>query len=374
MKKFFVKTFGCAQNTADSERIKTFYWQKGYEESKSWQMADLVVINTCIIRESAENRAYGLINLIDKLNGKRKNKIKIIVTGCLTGLAVKDKTNKKLTYLKKRFPMVDQFLPIEKISFKIDPLRDKRKAALIPISSGCDNFCSYCIVPFSRGKEVSRPFEEIIEEARRVLESGFKEVVLVGQNVNSYGSDLVAKNLTELKPVVLKSMGKGRIQTLFPLLLEKVAKMGFEKVSFVSSNPWDFSDKLIEVIAKHKNIDRLLHLPFQAGDDEVLKNMSRGYTKKDYLNLVNKIKNKVTGVKFSTDIIIGFPGEDEKAFENTIDVCKKVGFEIAYLNKYSPRKGTVSAKLFKDEISMKEKKRRWILLNDLVNKKITEDD
>lgn len=371
MKKFFVKTFGCAQNTADSERIKTFYWQKGYEESKTWQEAEVVVINTCIIRESAENRAYGLINLIDKLNDKRKNKIKIIVTGCLTGLAVKDKTNKKLAYLKKRFPMVDQFLPIEKVSFKIDPLRDKRKAALIPISSGCDNFCSYCIVPFSRGKEISRPFEEIIDEARRVLESGFKEVVLVGQNVNSYGSDLVSNNQTDLKPVVVKSMGKGRIQTLFPLLLEKVALMGFDKVSFVSSNPWDFSDKLIEVIARYENIDRLLHLPFQAGDDEVLKNMSRGYTKKDYLDLVKKIKDKVKNVKFSTDIIIGFPGEDEKAFENTVDVCKKVGFEIAYLNKYSPRKGTVSAKVFQDEISMKEKKRRWTILNDLVNKKIT---
>ena len=164
-------------------------------------------------------------------------------------------------------------------------------------------------------------------------------------------------------------MGKKRIKSAFPKLLEEVAKKNLKKVSFISSNPWDFSDELIEVIAKYSNIDRLLHLPFQSGDDEVLKNMNRGYTKQEYLDLVEKIKSKVPGVKFSTDIIIGFPGEDEVAFQNTVDVCKKVGFDIAYLNKYSPRRGTVSAKLYKDEIPMSEKKRRWNILNDLVNKK-----
>ena len=136
----------------------------------------------------------------------------------------------------------------------------------------------------------------------------------------------------------------------------------------MSSNPWDFSDELIETIGKYENIDRLLHLPIQAGDDEVLKNMNRGYTSKEYLDLVKKIRNKVKGVKFSTDIIIGFPGEDEKAFQNTVDLCKKANFEIGYLNKYSPRKGTVSAKIYKDDIPMNEKKRRWNILNDLINK------
>jgi tRNA-2-methylthio-N6-dimethylallyladenosine synthase len=166
-------------------------------------------------------------------------------------------------------------------------------------------------------------------------------------------------------------MGKKRFKSLFPKLLEEVAKKDLEKISFVSSNPWDFSDELIETIARYKNIDRLLHLPIQAGDDEVLKNMNRGYTAAEYLDLIKKIRAKVKDVRFSTDIIIGFPGEDKKAFENTVKLCKKANFEIGYLNKYSPRKGTVSAKIYRDEIPMSEKKRRWKILDDLINKKIS---
>jgi len=184
--------------------------------------------------------------------------------------------------------------------------------------------------------------------------------MLIGQNVNSYGADLNGTSLV--------SMGKKRFKSLFPELLEKIAQKKLEKISFVSSNPWDFSDELIEVISKYKNINRLLHLPIQAGDDEVLKKMNRGYTVKEYLSLIKKIRKKVKDVTFSTDIIIGFPGEDERAFQNTVEACKKANFEIAYLNKYSPRKGTVSAKIYKDEISRKEKKRRWKILNDLINK------
>lgn len=358
--KFFIKTFGCIQNTADSERIKAFYWDKGFEEIKNWKGADIVIINTCIIRESAENRVYGLIDNIDKWNKKNKSKIKIIVTGCLAGLADKDKTGKKLRQLKKDFPAVSEFMPIEKISFDIKPLRENNDMALIPISFGCSNFCSYCIVPFARGSEKSRKMEEILKEIDEAIKAGFKKVMLIGQNVNSYGSDFGETTLV--------SMGKKRFKSLFHKLLEEVAKKDLDKISFVSSNPWDFSDELIEIIAKYKNIDRLLHLPIQAGDDEVLKNMNRGYTSKEYLDLVKKIRSKVNQVKFSTDIIIGFPGEDEKAFQNTVKLCKEVNFEIGYLNKYSPRKGTVSAKIYKDDIPMSEKKRRWNILNELINK------
>ncbi|MCL4384414.1 MiaB/RimO family radical SAM methylthiotransferase [Patescibacteria group bacterium] len=356
-KLFFIKTFGCAQNVADSERVKTFFFQKGHRETTDWKTADLVIINTCIVRESAENRAYGLINNVHKLNPKAK----IIVTGCAAGLAFEDKSGKRLRELKQRLPQVDEFLPIKKISFNIQPIRNKRKAALIPISSGCNNFCSYCIVPYSRGREVSRPMEEILQEIDKVIEQGFKEVVLVGQNVNSYGSELTKSSFV--------SMGKKRFKSLFPELLSRVAEEPLTKVSFVSSNPWDFSDELIEVIAGHENIDRLLHLPFQSGDDEILKKMNRGYTAKEYLQLVKKIKKKVKKVRFSTDIIIGFPGESEEAFKNTVKICKAVGFEIAYLNKYSPRPGTVAAKLYSDDIPRKEKKRRWLILEKLVNKK-----
>lgn len=364
-KKVFIKTFGCAQNTADSERIKAFYWQKGYKETEDWKEANLAIINTCVIRESAENRVYGLINNIHRWNKSAYAKatarqVKIVITGCLAGLA--HRNSKKLRELEKKFPMVSEFLPIEKIGLKIEPIRNKKNAALIPISFGCNNFCSYCIVPFAKGKEISRDFEEILKEIDKAIENGFKEIVLIGQNVNSYGADFAGDDN-------VVSMGKKRFKSLFPKLLAEVAKKDLEKISFISSNPWDFSDDLIETIAKNKNIDRLIHLPFQAGDDEILKKMNRGYTSKEYLDLVKKIKTKVPDIRFSTDIIIGFPTEDEKAFQNTVKICKKVGFEIAYLNKYSPRSGTVSAKLYEDEITRAEKKRRWKILNDLVNKK-----
>ncbi len=346
MSKLYLKTFGCAQNEADSERVKAFFAENGDIFVEDWKEAEKVIINSCVIRESAENRVYGLINKIKKFNPK----IEIILTGCLVPIS------------KKKIGGVDKMLPIKEISFELEPIRNKKRAALVTISSGCNNYCSYCIVPYSRGKEISRSMEEILSEVDSAIEKGFKEVVLIGQNVNSYGADLNDESIV--------NMGKKRIKSLFPKLLSQVAEKNLEKVSFVSSNPWDFSDELIETIAKYPNIDRLIHLPFQAGDDQVLKNMNRGYSKKEYLELVEKIKDKVPGVKFSTDIIIGFPGEDEAAFQNTVDVCKKVGFDIAYLNKYSPRKGTVSAKLYKDEIPMSEKKRRWNILNDLVNKKL----
>ncbi|MDD4107054.1 MAG: MiaB/RimO family radical SAM methylthiotransferase [Candidatus Shapirobacteria bacterium] len=377
--KFFVKNFGCAQNTADSERIRFYYLNNGYEEVKNWREADLVIINSCIVRESAENRVYGLINEIDKYNRSKiydlgfKNKtkkIKIIVTGCLAGLADKSKNKVKLKQLKRDFPTVSEFMPIEKISYDIKPLRKNKDLALIPISFGCSNMCSYCIVPFARGQEKSRKMEDILKEIDEVINQEYKNVMLIGQNVNSYGADFTISpnpSLTRGEDFGYVRMGKKRFKSMFHVLLEEVAKKNLEKISFVSSNPWDFSDELIGIIAKYKNIDRLIHLPFQAGDDEILKRMNRGYTFDEYLELVNKIKIKIPEVRFSTDIIIGFPGEDEKAFQKTVDLCKKVGFEIAYLNKYSPRKGTISAKIYKDDIPMKEKKRRWEILNKLIN-------
>ena len=340
-KKVYIKTFGCIQNTADSEKIKAYYWEKGGIFVDNWKEADLVVINTCIIRESAENRVYGLINEIRKHN----KKVKIIITGCLAGV-------------KNKIDRVDEVRPIFKFE-NWKPLRAKKNIALIPISFGCNNYCSYCIVPMARGKEVSRDFTIVLNEVDEAIIKGFKEIMLIGQNVNSYGS--------ELKDGGIVSMGKKRFKSMFPKLLVEVAKKKLDKVSFISSNPWDFSDELIEVIAKYPNIDRLVHLPFQSGDDEILQKMNRGYTKKEYLELVTKIKKKIADVRLSTDIIVGFPGEDEAAFQNTVDVCKKVGFEIAYINKYSPRKGTVSEKLYPNDVPMPEKKRRWKILNELIN-------
>jgi len=326
VQNFYIKTFGCAQNTADSQRIKAKYLMDGYSEVDNYKEADVVIINSCIVRESAENRVYGLVDNIRK----SKKKVKIVLTGCLAAIS-------------KSVKGIDEIMPIKDISYDIAPLRDNSEIALIPISFGCNNFCSYCIVPYARGREESRDEKEILAEVDKVIKDGYKKVLLIGQNVNSWNKDKFYK------------------------LLEKVAKKDLEKISFVSSNPWDFSDELIDVIAKYPNIDRLIHLPLQSGDDEILKKMNRRYTSKDYLDLVKKIKNKIKGVRFSTDIIIGFCGEDEKAFENTVKVCKKVKYEIAYLNKYSPRRGTVSAKLYKNDIPQSVKKERWVRLNNLIN-------
>jgi tRNA-2-methylthio-N6-dimethylallyladenosine synthase len=345
--KYFLKTFGCIQNFSDSERVRAFYNQNGEVEADSWEQADEVIINSCVIRESAENRVYGLIDEIQRYCRRRKKKILITLTGCLTGTK------------KGRITGVDKYLPIKNISYQIPPLRDRNKAALIVISTGCNNRCSYCIVPIARGAEESRKMAEIIDEAEVALKNGFKEVVLIGQNVNSYGADFHQSSTV--------SMGKLRLKSDFPKLLKNIADMDFEKVTFISSNPWDFSEELIKVISEKKNIDRLIHLPIQSGDDQILKNMNRGYTAAEYISLVKKIRKNIDGVEFSTDIIIGFPGEDEKAFENTVKLCREVGFKIAYLNKYSPRKGTVAAKLFKDDVPVAEKKRRWKILNDLIN-------
>jgi len=228
MAKVFIKTFGCVQNEADSERIKAYYWEKGDKLTDDWKEADTVVINSCVIRESAENRVYGLINKITDYKLRITNyKPKIILTGCLVPI------------VKKKITGVDEMLPIKNISFDIEPLRNNKKAAMVSISSGCDNYCSYCIVPYSRGREISRSVVEILTEIDKAIEKGFKEVVLIGQNVNSYNPSK-------------SPFDKGD----FPSLLEMVALKKLEKVSFISSNPWDFSDELIDVIAKYKNIDR----------------------------------------------------------------------------------------------------------------------
>ncbi len=350
--KFFVQTFGCIQNTADSEKVRSYFLSNGDEEVKSWKEADTVVVNTCMVRQSAENRAYGLVRNSQKL------KKKVIITGCLVGVIKKN--YRKKAEVMKNFSGVD-FWPIEKFEVDYESIKKFNDTVLIPISYGCNNMCSYCIVPQARGPEISRNMEEILAEVDEAIKKGNKNILLIGQNVNSYGSDLSGCGYV--------NMGKKRFKSLFPELLKKVVEKDLEKVSFVSNNPWDFSDDLIEVIAEYKNIDRLIHLPFQAGDDEILKKMNRNYTKKEYLDLVKRIKEKVKDVRFSTDIIIGFPGETDEKFEETVDICRQVNFEVAYLNKYSPRPGTVSEKLYKDDIPMKVKKERWVRLEEMINKR-----
>jgi tRNA-2-methylthio-N6-dimethylallyladenosine synthase len=372
--KYFIYVFGCAANVADSERIAASYAGRGWTTASRMEEADDVIIVTCMIRQSAEDRVSGLLrNLgIRKANGKG---IKIIVTGCMSGMAIRDKTGTMLRRLKRRYPMVDEFLNIEDVGFTSEGIRGGKKHALVVISNGCNNFCSYCVVPFARGVEKSRPLEEILAECVKAAKDGYTSVTLVGQNVNSYGSDLVkgkkavdAKGIP-IKPVYVKHLGKMRIPTLFPYLLTEVAKIpGLTAIDFISSNPWDFSDELIRVIAKNKNIKRLIHLPVQSGDATVLKRMNRWYTPAAYRRLVGKIRREVPDVIISTDIIVGFPGETKIQFEHTVSLCKEIGFAKAYISMYSDRPATVAHIKLGDTIPYDEKKRRWEILDEIINK------
>jgi len=373
--QYFIITFGCQQNIADSQRFAGYLKEQGLIEAASKTTADQIIINTCIVRQSAEDRIYGQIANLAKL--KKKNpRLKIILTGCLVGLAYKDKSGLYLKTLQTKLPEVDEFIPIEEIGFNYSPLNHHHDTAYVPISNGCNNFCSYCVVPYSRGQEISRPYHEIIQECKKLKEKGTKNILLLGQNVNSYGADIVKTqlkqkdpNLKKLTPIYVNHLGKKRLPTLFPYLLQEIAEMGFLKIDFLSANPWDFSEALIEVIANHKNITRLIHLPVQSGDNKILKKMNRWYTHAQYLKLVEKIRQKIPEVEFTTDIIVGFPGETDTQFKNTVKLCRKVGFKKAYIARYSPRPFTLSANTMPDDVPALIKKQRWEILNNLINKK-----
>lgn len=402
--KYFVKTFGCQQNTADSERVASAFQARGMREAVDYDDANYVIINTCMVRQQAENRVYGLVNNLAKIKLKKNNAgehYKIIVTGCMVGLAFRDKTGKYLTRIREIMPEVDEFLPIEEIGFDHQPVRQNGLNAWVPISNGCNNFCTFCVVPFTRGREISRPYEDIIDKCLHLKARGYESVTLLGQNVNSYGADLIVgeKNIQamrdidktyfehdaehlkenaiehktfsyngkELKPIFVKHLGRHRIPTLFPFLLETIALMGFKKVDFVSSNPWDFSDDLIDVIAKNKNITRLVHLPVQSGDNTVLRRMNRWYTREEYMAIVEKMRSKIPDIKFSTDIIVGFCSETDAEFQSTVELAKMVGFEKAYVAMYTPRPMTAATKVFIDNVPYDVKKKRWQILEDIIN-------
>lgn len=337
--KYFIKTFGCAANEADSERITGYYEQKGYQRAAKIEDADIVVINTCSVRQSAEHRVYGLINNIATRNTSHAIRQKIVLAGCMLRYGISD--------LKKKLPQVDEFLRIEDVGFNTSAIREDQTHALVPIMEGCNQFCTYCVVPYARGREKSRPFDEIICEVEKLVVQGYKEITLLGQNVNSYGKDL--------KPMIA-----------FAQLLKELHKIsGLERIKFLTSNSWDLTDDIIQSI-KLPKVEKYLHLPVQSGDDEILKKMNRPYTAKQYLNLINKIKSEIPKIAIGTDVIVGFPGETEKAFQNTVELCQQAGFIKAYIARYSPRPGTVAYK-FPDDVSPREKKRRWRILEKLIN-------
>jgi len=333
MKKYFIRTFGCQMNLADSERIAGWYEANGWGKARAIEEADEVVIVTCSVRQSADNRVFGLVNNLAKLKTKNP-KLKIILTGCMLRYP--------RPWLWKKLPAVDEFKRVEDFTAGLK-IRESKTHAWVPISNGCNNFCTYCVVPYARGREVSRPFEEIVCEVEELAKRGYKEITLLGQNVNSFEPSF-AKLLTALHEVP-----------------------GIEKISFITSNPWDLNDEIIKAMSLPK-IDRYLHLPVQSGDDEILRKMNRHYTVKEYLALVKKIRKAIPEIKIGTDIIVGFPGETEEQFQHTVELAKRVGFVKAYIAMYSPREQTAAFKM-EDNVLYKEKKRRWQVLENLINKK-----
>lgn len=372
--KFYIKTFGCQSNTSDSERIAGDYQARGYEEAESYQEADEVVVNTCAVRQRAEDRARGfLVNVVNYFEKSGKPKPKLILTGCMTHHG----QEKLLAIL----PMLDEILPINEVGFNSAAVRKDKKHAWIPISVGCNSFCTYCIVPYSRGREQSRPMEAIVDEVKRLADEGFTEITLLGMNVNSWGLEKVGIGFRKLlmqkeQKITRKDLPSNQSQYLKPKgtppfvkLLQAVSAVpGIKVIRFLTSNPWDFHDELIEEIALNKKIDRYIHLPIQSGSNKVLKLMNRGYTREDYLELVDKLKKAVPEVVIGTDIIVGFPGETEKDFQETVDLAKKVKWPIGFVAQYSPRPGTAAWRIYDDKITPQEKKRRWEILDQIINK------
>ncbi|MCG2692240.1 MiaB/RimO family radical SAM methylthiotransferase, partial [Microgenomates group bacterium] len=282
-----------------------------------------------------------------------KPKPKIILTGCMIHYG-----QKKLLEI---LPSVDEILPINEVGFNSPSIRRDKINAWVPISNGCNSFCSYCIVPYSRGRETSRPEKDILKEIQTLVDRGYTEITLLGQNVNSYGLDKVGIGLRKSRP--------RRGIPPFVQLLEQVCQFNqLKQIRFMTSNPWDFSDALIGCLAQHPQIDRFVHLPVQSGSNRILKLMNRGYTWQDYLKLVKKLKTRIKDLTLGTDIIVGFPGETEKDFQATVNLAKKINWQVAFVARYSPRPGTVAAKMT-DDVSAAEKKRRWLVLEKLINKK-----
>lgn len=366
-KTYFVKTYGCQMNEHDSENIKAILEEMSFTEIDDMEKADFILLNTCAIRENAHNKVFGYLGRIKHLKESRPDVIAGIC-GCMAQEEViVDEIKNKYKWLDLVFGTHNIYnLPnllneiiqnkqqeIEVFSVEGDVIenipvkRDSKYKAWINIMYGCDKFCTYCIVPYTRGKQRSRKKEHILKEVEDLVQNGYQEVTLLGQNVNAYGKDLSDEYYMEN-------------------LLEDVAKTGIKRVRFITSHPWDFTDNMIDVIAKYDNIMPYIHLPLQSGSNDILKKMGRRYTKESYLELVNKMKKKIPNLALTTDIIVGFPGETEQDFNETLEVVDKCEYDSAFTFIFSPRVGTPAAKM-EDNVSIDEKNRRLQLLNEKVN-------
>ena len=367
-KFYHLKTYGCQGNLADSEKISGILESVGYKKTDSDEKADLIIFNTCAIRENAENRVFGELGRIKSL--KESNPQLIMgLCGCMA------QEEKVVDLIKKKYPQVDivfgthnihnlpeylencysnQGRVFEVYSIEGDIVedvpvrRDHNKKAWVNIMYGCDEFCTYCIVPYTRGKERSRLPEDIIKEVEQLANEGYIEITLLGQNVNAYGKDFTDRNYT------------------FADLLKDLNNTNIKRIRFTTSHPRDLDDATIEAMARGGNIMPHLHLPVQSGSNEILKKMNRKYTKEEYLEKIEKLKKAIPNISITTDIIVAFPGESEEDFNETLDLVRKADFEGAYTFIFSPREGTPAAKL-EDNLSKEVKKERLLTLNKLIN-------
>ena len=365
---YYIKTYGCQANERDTETLSGILEMMGYTHTDEVKQADVVLLNTCAIRENAEEKVFGKIGYLKNIKKTRPNLI-FGVCGCMAQEeVVVNKILEKFpqvdlifgTHNIHRLPvllkqaMLEKELVLEVWSKEGDVIenlpshRANNYKAWVNIMYGCNKFCTYCIVPYTRGKERSRELDEIIKEVEELKNSGYKEITLLGQNVNSYGKDL--NNGTD-----------------FATLLEAVAKTGIDRIRFTTSHPWDFNADMIDIIAKYDNIMPSIHLPVQSGNDEVLKLMGRRYSKESYLKLFDMIKEKIPDCTITTDIIVGFPNETEEQFQDTLSLYNYCKYDLAYTFIYSPREGTPAAKM-EDNVPLSDKEQRLYRLNELVNK------
>jgi tRNA-2-methylthio-N6-dimethylallyladenosine synthase len=406
---YYTKVFGCQMNYSDAERIATILEKYKLKPAASIDEADLVIFVTCGVRQSAEDRVYGQIDNIKKKYPEKK----IILTGCLAHRKdVQKRLEKKvnLFFPIKDISKLDNFLYQKKSStpkpqptqnskdsnyrlpitnyLKINPLYKSKYSAFVPIMTGCNNFCAYCVVPYARGREYSRPAEDILKEVRDLVKKGYKEIILLGQNVNSYHSQTQNLKLKSQKKSKLP-ITNCQLQTInFPKLLKLIEKIpGRFWVTFLTSHPKDMSDELIETITRSEKICEYISLPVQSGDNETLSRMNRRYTVEHYKNLIKKIRSaferqepdfcQMTRVgllsAISTDIIVGFPGETKKQFENTAQLLREMKFDMAYIAQYSPRPQTLAWKM-KDDVPKKEKERREKVLTEILKKTALENN
>ena len=404
--KYYIKTYGCQMNHSDSERIASILEAVKYEKVLFEDKADLIVINMCSVRKSAVDRVAGKFKRYKKYKKKNPN-LKIVLTGCVV--------ESDRERFEKLFDLVIDIKEIEQLSdrlfngqadlpdkqaqsdynnyFNIKPNYQNNFSAYVPIMTGCNNFCSYCVVPYTRGREYSRPVKEVLNEVTELVENGYKEIILLGQNVNSYESQTTNKFKISSQRLVFSQGGQQRLgrknpkhipcfvsripnsKTInFPILLNLINDIpGNFWIRFLTSHPKDITEDLIRSVAECEKVTPYIHLALQSGDDEILKKMNRKYTSEHFLNLVKIIRKYIPNVAITTDVIIGFPAETEKQFQKTAEVMKKAKFDMVYINKYSPRVGTVSAKL-EDSVNWKEKKRRENILTEILKETALENN